>query len=435
MNRLREALAECVQTTQWINRPQRIGPSDLKRLYLRGGGGENTLRLAGLFRPEPSQTSVDRLAIQLRTLFDPFVSADTDRIGNGLFALLGGHSKMREPTMPEFAQNLIKPATILGTDRVVDLLCGWANGKPLRYQECVLLEGVTIEKDLQLQEGIRLQGLPRSTADLPLSLPYYSRMSRNEYLGGVVLRIDCEMSPAVYAPSNTENVGLSDEPQGSITCASGEIPKLGQDAFCESLSLACNHYIGWRSSWSDHGDLQLFMGMGGGVSYKPQTWPAKVRMSQDDLDSARTIHLARYSSNRKRSLDIATRRWMTSKQRPSFADKLIELRIALEALYLKGGFGELKFRMATCCAWHLGADYDSRQKIFETVGKLYAIASKAVHGHTIEPKEESGAVLASAQDICRQGILKRLNEAGEPDWDKYVLGGCLAEDEQPNVTQ
>ena len=274
MDKLREALAECVQTTQWINRQQRIGPSDLKRFYLRRRGGENTLLLTGLFRPEPSQASVNRLAIQLRTLFEPFISPDTDQIGNGLFALLGGHPKMGEPTMPEFAHNLLRPATILGTNRVVDLLCGWADGKPLRYQECVLLEGVTIEQDLQLQEGIRLQGLPRSTADLPLSLPYYLRMSRDEYLGGVVLRIDCEVSPAVYAPSNTQNRGLSDAPQVSITCASGEIPNLSPEAFCESLSLACNHYIDWRSSWSDHGDLRLFVDSGGGCSYRPPTWAA-----------------------------------------------------------------------------------------------------------------------------------------------------------------
>ena len=85
MDKLREALAECVQTTQWINRQQRIGPSDLKRFYLRRRGGENTLLLTGLFRPEPSQASVNRLAIQLRTLFEPFISPDTDQIGNGLW--------------------------------------------------------------------------------------------------------------------------------------------------------------------------------------------------------------------------------------------------------------------------------------------------------------------------------------------------------------
>ena len=37
-----------------------------------------------------------------------------------------------------------------------------------------------------------------------------------------------------------------------------------------------------------------------------------------------------------------------------------KLRIALEALYLKGFDDELGFRVANYGAWHLGADFDQR---------------------------------------------------------------------------
>ena len=126
MDNLREALEECVQTTQWLNKQQRIASRDLSLLYRRRRGSDS--RLFELFRPKQSDASINRLATQLRVLLERFVSSDTDRIGNGLFSLMGGLSTMREPTVPQFAQTLLKPTIVLGPDRVIDLLSGWATG-------------------------------------------------------------------------------------------------------------------------------------------------------------------------------------------------------------------------------------------------------------------------------------------------------------------
>ena len=332
MDNLREALEECVQTTQWLNKQQRIASRDLSLLYRRRRGSDS--RLFELFRPKQSDASINRLATQLRVLLERFVSSDTDRIGNGLFSLMGGLSTMREPTVPQFAQTLLKPTIVLGPDRVIDLLSGWATGEPLRFQECALLEGVTIEQEIKLKEGVTLTKLPLSSADLPASLPFpHMGRSSSDYRGGVVMCIDCEQWPAIYAPLDKKTWDLSDEPPRTITCASGEMPNLSYDSFCESLSLACNHYVHWQSTWRDHGELQLFSNMrSGGGSYRAPSWPAKRVVSQEDLELARNIHLKRHSGARRRNVDRAIRRWMSSKQRPSYADKLIDLRIALESL-------------------------------------------------------------------------------------------------------
>ena len=108
---------------------------------------------------------------------------------------------------------------------------------------------------------------------------------------------------------------------------------------------------------------------------------------------------------------------------PIGVDLAIDLRIALESLFLDdGNRAELSFRLALRAAWYLGAEGDERTKIFEAVRDAYNIGSKAVH--TGEGYDDVIPVnLAVAQDICRMSILRRIDEGGNPpDWKKVVLG-------------
>ena len=123
------------------------------------------------------------------------------------------------------------------------------------------------------------------------------------------------------------------------------------------------------------------------------------------------------------SVDLAISRWMRSK-RPdaSLSDQFIELRIALEVLYLGGSVGELRFRLATHGAWHLGADFSERREYQQTLRDAYDLASKAVHAGDVENTRENRQLLTDAQDLCRKGILKWLYESEEPNWNEMILG-------------
>ena len=113
---------------------------------------------------------------------------------------------------------------------------------------------------------------------------------------------------------------------------------------------------------------------------------------------------------------------MRTKQTNAFIDKFIELRIALEALYLKDESGEKGFRLAAYGAWHLSANYEERRTCFVKLRNLYDRASKVVHAGNIKVTKENRELLTSGQDICRNGILLRLKETQEPQWDDWVLG-------------
>ena len=112
-----------------------------------------------------------------------------------------------------------------------------------------------------------------------------------------------------------------------------------------------------------------------------------------------------------RKLKIAVDRWRRSMAEDAeLEDRYIDLRIALEAIYLKDFANEhsqeMRFRLALCGAWHLGADFEERRSTRKALRDAYDAASKAVHEG--ELPNAARPTLSTAQDLCRRGMLKLL---------------------------
>lgn len=203
------------------------------------------------------------------------------------------------------------------------------------------------------------------------------------------------------------------------------------DAFCESLSLAYNHCVRSNWRWSDYGDLTAFsFGHTGIVALKYVGYVGKQddgqSLQQRDLKCAWDIHRKRFfSRKRERRLGVAITRWVRSKQPESelgLLDSFIDLRIALEALYLDGYSDEKRLSVAIRGAWHLGATSSKRQEYYDALSETYKVASRIVHAGNLKQSQSNRDLLAAAQDICRKGILKRLGEKRVPKWDEMILG-------------
>ena len=425
MQELKKALEKVARKIIWRDSSKSKHTSnDLKRIYDCRQFEGNAWFLLASYKAEISQDEIVALAARLRPVLTPYINSETDRIGNGLFSLLPrGPGEMQEPTVAQFVQVLMNGVVLLGAERVTQLLNGWIKGAPLHYRKRALLVGVTIDQPLKLDEGISITKLPSSFLDLSASIPYGSETPVEPYLGGVMLSVDCEMSPALYAPEKKDPRSVWKPSDALSVTTSGNMPNYSHDTFCEAMSLACNHYVDWQSRGCDYGELQAFLMMSIGGAYKTLPRPSAVPLSQEQLEQARDIHLLRYANGEaKRGLDTAISRWMRSKQTNAFIDKFIELRIALEALYLKDESGEKGFRLAAYGAWHLSANYEERRTCFVKLRNLYDRASKVVHAGNIKVTKENRELLTSAQDICRNGILLRLKETQEPQWDDWVLG-------------
>ena len=237
-------------------------------------------------------------------------------------------------------------------------------------------------------------------------------------MDGLKVTIDCKANPALYRPGE-------EEPAHQITWAHGTMPRDFLNTLCETLSLTLNHYVDWSIAWSDFDKVETF----GMVALQGYTHRRDVSnfdrelISQEHLTEVNRLLLKRLSGgSKKRKVDIAINRWIKSKRNAITTDQLVDLRIALESLYLTDVSGESRFRVSNYSAWHLGADFHERLEYQKTIRDAYDLASKAVHTGTITHTEENRNLLTAAQDLCRKGILKRLDETEEPNWNALILG-------------
>ena len=193
------------------------------------------------------------------------------------------------------------------------------------------------------------------------------------------------------------------------------------EEFCESLSLAHNHPINVFVKWYDFGDAKEFVEVA--VRHEISTWSLRKpkELQQDFWNDAVNKHHERFTREGvDNSLELAIRRWKRSKTAQCDVDKLIELRIALEALFGLDYRNEKSFRLSLFSAWYLGEDYEGRETIFQTIKKFYDLASTVVHAGT--PKEIQEELITDIQNLCRSGILKRLSETKKTKWTELSLG-------------
>ena len=108
---------------------------------------------------------------------------------------------------------------------------------------------------------------------------------------------------------------------------------------------------------------------------------------------------------------------------------MIDLGIALESLYLSGteSKNEIRFRFSLHAAWHLGKDKAHRENLMKEFKAIYDWRSTVVHTGKLPKKtgntpEEVEAFIKKARDLCRDSILKILEDGKFPDWNNLILG-------------
>ncbi len=353
------------------------------------------------------------LADSLRSFLRNYIH--NERIGLGLTLVAGGKSN---PQISEYAQDLVRAAAILGPEELVQLLCDWERGTPIQYKTCAVLSGISVTEPLMMDGGIRFVELPKSSDALANELPDGISIDVEimRMAGATKLIMDTQCRPSLYKPGGTW-------PDHQETWAYGSLgPSL--DSLCDALSLVTNNRVRSLTYWFDFSPLDV-LGAGSGYTLpRGDEFSSRTCLvTQEELDLVTKL-LPKFlpGGQLNDNVTLAIRRWGRSKQQIDIEDSFIDLRIALEALYLKGIQDELGFRLATRGAWHLGANFEEGFQYRETLHKAYSQASRIVHASTVAITEETRELLANAQDLCRRGILKRLDEGREPDWNALILG-------------
>ena len=416
---------------------EELSPKRLARLYEESRSG---LRKSTWVQPLVSENDDGAMAAltgELRTVLGAFVEPNLDIVGHALHWLptrmgftkgvpSGLHVSQAISPVAELAEALVIAGGCLGSERACEYILAWVEGESLGYRTFTLLPDVEVGTELE-SDDIRIACMPHSTSELPSYVPTGHFEPVQQFLGSVVMSVDTRAGPVFNRPRGWDDLGTQVEARWVLGDWEDSL-----DRFCESLSLAADAHVNRSGQWFDYGDLRAFgfqhSGLGGGVRPR-ETTRDKVHLDQTALERAWDIHRLRMrnSKNRKPS-DTAIDRWLRSMNpRARLADQLIELRVAMETLYLDGGDGELKFRLAIRGAWDLGSTPAEREAYYEILKKAYGLCSRAIHKGFVKETEPNLRVLHNAQKACRKGILKRLSHHRSPNWLPLVLGGRQGE--------
>ena len=351
-----------------------------------------------------------------------------------------------------FAKALIKGAAVSGPETVASQLLRWQEGiDPVRYRTASLLNGVAFTKPLSPLAGVDIEPLPLSADELPVHLPKFSGMSAADYRGRTVLYIQHEASPALFRPGARSTDGV---------VAVQDVAGFDFDTVCKALSLESDTNVEPGFYWHHYPGVPGLCQVNSGGSWSSasrryEKWPTTIRGGLRDLfeaaegilhEDGKSVPIPSEEQLRETLMAIkplgsghstrtAISRWMKSKdRRQSLEDCFIDLRIALETIYLKDFLNEhtnqeMRFRVALFGAWHLGKDFKDRQRIRKELRDSYDRASAAVHTGSIAAGSANKELLAVGQELCRRGIQKLLREGSPEDWGDLVLGAKDARDD------
>ncbi|MDE0226657.1 MAG: hypothetical protein OXP28_16230 [Gammaproteobacteria bacterium] len=438
--------------TTWSGRPDEIvSAAELHRLATADGCVDEVSAQARSAKPIAPDGALSRLHMCLDDVLGEYINPETGTIGHAFpmgsanrvgsrFGDGGVSSRSYESPKAEFAKLLLRGCAIIGTEALAGMLTGWAEGEPLRYRTSAVLNGLYLDGNAELLPGIRLQPLPRSTDRAFGTTPIRSGSSIGDYLGRTVLTVDSIATPAFYRP----------KPDGPIAgVVASFVSDVTLDDICQALALESDGDVRIAFEWNDYGDLSLYLSPGssesisrgrGGLDSRPVESSTTVDfMTGVESVSIPEEHICILSPNRVGSLieaipgnnnsqfRVALSRWCKSRESfGTISDQFIDLRVALEALYLKKFRGEqnveMAFRLALFGAWHLGSDMEDRRRIRRTLRDAYGVGSRAVHGQNLEFNEKNRRLLSDGQRLCRSGMLKVLEDGEPDDWEELILG-------------
>ena len=396
---------------------------------------------SNFIRPVPDldrfpEEHFDRLVTLVEQLLDPYTDPDNHRFMAVLPATRVYGDNLGN-SVEHFSKSIVRCAALFGVSETVDAVLRLVKGDTAKYTQVVVLDGVSPsrrEAGVELWPGARLIewdqafGDPwgESTLGIPDAiLTQTDHADTNAFRFGritTLLCIDRTGGPIIRRSEDAEA-----GPTGPYVPVSPH--QLSTEIATSALALTINHPIVEICSWhwfdvkeqsllGYRNELALDQNMGG-----PRLLRGRL-IGAEDAPLVRNIHEGLSQQGVFEKLRVPIQRWRRSKAASNGVDLAIDLRIALESLFLdEGNNAELSFRLALRAAWYLGAEGHERTKIFDAVRDAYNIGSKAVH--TGEGYDDViPANLAVAQDICRMSILRRISEGGKPpNWKKVVLGG------------
>ena len=340
---------------------------------------------------------------------------------------------------------LMKIAIVHGIEEAVQEFDRGIQNESCHFQYMAILKRIKLDASVKIFEGIQLIRLPDTIPELQQYLSGYVTFGFQPWIfkEKTLLIIDASVSPIFHKPFPEifrEGFRMEHIPfRSKIVCGEFQIHKVKDfyKHFCQALSLVCNSDVQCAHTWRRLAEDKLFnlwsrrdVGLSVPNSFNEY---GTIRIGENQIDEAKCLYqnLVKLDSKVREKLQIPIDRWIKSKTSQTFEDKIIDLGIALEALYLSEGTKEqltLQFRLRA--AWYLGENKEQRKALMKEFNVIYDWRSRVVHTGKLPNKirktaftpEEVDAFITNAQDLCRDSIMKILENGKFPDWNDLILG-------------
>ena len=238
----------------------------------------------------------------------------------------------------------------------------------------------------------------------------------------------------------------------ALECSHFAPPNLGSDfldeGFCSPLMQAGAHTLArliglvwgtgirviqsWRATpVAVEAALPFWLLSGGGgvkhpVELLPRGFP---RLSKQRPLPVRELSelmgkLGDLPSQSRRRLDIALRRLRNASEKLDEEDRVIDLCIALEALFMeKGEWSKQRKIIARRGSWHFADSVQERQSIRAALKEFYELRSEIVHGNPATPQTHDeerhrGMLISRILDVARASLKTMIAEGRPQDWSQ-----------------
>jgi len=167
----------------------------------------------------------------------------------------------------------------------------------------------------------------------------------------------------------------------------------------------------------------------GGWSSKPKVYGPEYELLEADVEPLKELVASLSKTGRRKKLQVAMGRFNGAYERARPEDKLVDLWVALEALFLKRDEQmELSYRAALRIARFVGEDAPERVEVFEGMKKSYRARSRVVHADP--PPPDVAHTTTFTEEVLRKALRSSVLSGSVPDLDKLDLDAARAHVEE-----
>ena len=347
-------------------------------------------------------------------------------------------------------RNLVRRAIVDGEATSAQAFAECVNASSCSFSDFLALPGFQVSRETEVFKGMRLIPLSDAPDQIPAYLPrgdMYSIFVRRpgEVATGLpwvrtLLRVDYDVSPIFLKASKANSDELAPDVLFDISMTSEDIREVEWPLFFQALSMVCQRPIQpvltWRTYLEPYEifDLDMLIGpksVRWNFSYDNQF--ATLSLVESDVEELRKLYcdIARLDSGKRARLQVPITRWITSVGQRDEVDRMIDLGIALETLFLDDDVRtNLTHEFAQRASCYLGEDKTDRQELYSRFEEIYNNRSGAVHRGVLRKEgtsEEREEFIRGVQSIClrsiKTAIARDIPKNGK-EWEAWGLGDC-----------